>query len=218
MKRTKAIKPGRSLTILAILSLGIMIPFSVPYLTLNPDASRLPIASQIQFLLLVAHIGTALLALAAGFPQFYAPVRTARPRLHRLIGYVYAGSVGISGFLAIALLAYEQQFVRACSFLTLDALWLFTTWKGCRAAAGRNFRAHRVWMIRSFGMTLVAVSARALVPLLILLYLALNRFTLPDGRAGMIDSVLTVNIWAGLAADFIIVEWVLFRKNGEKCG
>lgn len=49
------------------------------------------------------------------------------------------------------------------SFLALYAVWLFTCCKGFRAAADRKFKEHQKWMIRSFGITLVAVYARALI-------------------------------------------------------
>ncbi|WP_276356929.1 DUF2306 domain-containing protein [Cohnella caldifontis] len=199
--------------LLFLLSLGVMSFFSAPYLTLDPGRSRVAVESTVHYGLLVAHIGTAFVALIAGFPQFIVGLRERRPGLHRLVGRIYVAGVMISGVLALGVTAYEKDYVRSLAFLTLDALWLVTTWNGFRYAAKKDFAAHRVWMTRSFGMTLVAVSARVLTPILILLYLALNGFSLPQGRTGMLDAILTVNIWAGLAFDFVIVEWILLKKT-----
>ncbi|MBP1082140.1 hypothetical protein JOC74_002633 [Bacillus capparidis] len=63
-------------------------------------------------------------------------------------------------------------------------------------------------MIRSFGVTLVAVSGRVAVPVLLLTYYTLNGFSLPGGREKMVEEVLNVNIWVGLIVNFIIVEYL----------
>lgn len=47
--------------ILVIVSVGIMIPFMVPYLTLNPANSRVDISSTTQYSILVTHIVAPLL-------------------------------------------------------------------------------------------------------------------------------------------------------------
>jgi hypothetical protein len=71
-------------------------------------------------------------------------------------------------------------------------------------------------MIRSFGVTLVAVSGRIVVPFLLLTYYTLNNFSLPGGREKMIEEVLNVNIWVGLIINFIVVEWSILRKGIEE--
>jgi hypothetical protein len=68
-------------------------------------------------------------------------------------------------------------------------------------------------MIRSFGVTLVAVSGRIVVPILLLTYYTLNGFSLPAGREKMVEEVLNVNIWVGLMVNFIVVEWLILRKG-----
>jgi uncharacterized membrane protein YkvI len=121
-----------------------------------------------------------------------------------------------SGLLAVPVIIYEKNYTKAMSFLTLDVLWLFTAWKGYRYAAKKQFPAHREWIVRSFAVTLAPVSARALVPVLILLYVVLHGFALPDGRAAMIEEVLNVNAWAGLILDLAIVEWVILRSDRKR--
>jgi hypothetical protein len=53
-------------------------------------------------------------------------------------------------------------------------------------------------MIRSYAMTLVAISVRVIVPVCILLYLGLHGFQLSDGVEQMVADILEVNIWIGL--------------------
>jgi len=199
---------------LVIVAFGVMIPFAVPYLTMNPDDSRVIIVpGTAQYSVLVAHIAFAFVAMAMGFLQFVDRLRVQRPAMHRMVGRVYVGAVFVSGLLALLLIFYIADYGRALSFLMLALAWLWTCWKGYRAAVRGKYDEHRVWMIRSFGITLVAVSARLLVPVLLITYLALHGFSLPDGREGMVEQVLNVNVWAGIVVDVTIVEWVVLRKN-----
>ncbi|WP_219834599.1 DUF2306 domain-containing protein [Paenibacillus sp. R14(2021)] len=204
----------RSWWLLVIVSLGVMIPFAAPYFTFNPANSRVSnTPGSLQFPLLVAHIGFAFIALVAGLLQFSDRLRAQRPKLHRSLGRVYVGSVFVSSLLALGIVGDIDNFPKAVSFLALSLFWLFTTWQGYRSAVRRNFTEHRKWMIRSFGITLVAVSGRLLVPFLLLAYALLHGFSLPAGREGMVEDVLNVNIWAGLLVNFMLVEWVILKRK-----
>lgn len=200
--------------LLVIVSLGVTIPFAAPYFTLNPALSRVPVAlTAIHFPLLIAHIMFACLALVSGFFQFIDRIRTKSPNVHRYLGRVYVGSVFLSGLCALAIVVYIENFTKAISFLALSLVWLFTCWKGYRAAVRKSFDEHRKWMIRSFGVTLAAVSGRVAVPVLLLIYFALHGLTLPEGREKMIEEALNVNIWAALLLNFMIVEWKLLASK-----
>jgi hypothetical protein len=206
--------PKKSWWLLVLVSLGVIIPFMAPYLTFDPAKSRIPITSTtIQFPVLLAHIVFAFIALISGFFQFIDRIRIHRPIIHRCLGRIYVSSVFISGLLALIVIFYIENFAKATSFLALSLTWLFTCWKGYRSALRKNFTEHRIWMIRSFGITLVAVSGRVLVPVLLLTYYIFNGFSLPGGREKMVEEVLNVNIWVGLIVNFIIVEWMIVRSN-----
>lgn len=206
MKRLK------SKWLLLIVSLAVMLPFAAPYAQFNSAASRVEVlAGSWHYPILVAHIGFAMLAMLAGFAQFSGRLRTRSPRLHRYLGRVYVVCIAAGGALAIALVFYMDSFTKATAFLTLSGVWLYTTWRGYRSARARKLDEHRLWMIRSFGMTLVAVGGRIVVPVLLLAYAALHGFKLPEGREGMIDAVLNVNIWAGLVLNLIAVEWIVLK-------
>ncbi|MCM3627803.1 DUF2306 domain-containing protein [Paenibacillus glycanilyticus] len=206
----------KSWWVMLFLSVAIMLPFVIPYLTLNPASSRIAISSlTMQYPAIVGHIALAFIALIAGFFQFHKAIRKNKPSLHARLGKAYVYSVFASGGLALVVTCYEPDYGRALSFLFLDLLWLITTAMGYRSAVNKNWQAHKQWMIRSFAMTLTAVSARAMVPLLFLVYLLLHRFTLPEGRTGMIEEVLDNNIWAALLVNFIIVEWIMRRRGHE---
>jgi uncharacterized membrane protein len=209
----------KSWWVLVIVSLGVIIPFMAPYLTFDPDNSRVTITSvSIQYLVLVIHIIFAFIALVTGFLQFMDRIRMKKPKFHRYIGKMYVSSIIVSGLTSFIVVLYIEDFTKTVAFLTLTILWLFTTWKGYSKALKRNFTEHRIWMIRSFGITLVAVSGRIVVPVLILTYSALNGFSLPEGREKMIEEVLNVNIWVGIVLNFIIVEWIILSKLTKSKG
>ncbi|SFT26774.1 DUF2306 domain-containing protein [Paenibacillus sp. BC26] len=207
-------KANRRWWILLVVSVGVMIPFMLPYMTFDPDNSRVGISSvSIQYPALVAHISFAFVALLTGWSQFVGYIRKRYPRVHRLLGRAYVRSVFLSGILSLVVILYVEDFTKAVSFLVLTGLWLFTSWKGYRTAVHRRFDEHRKWMIRSYGITLVAVCARLAVPLLLLTYGLLNGFSLPAGREGMIEEILKVNIWTAIIIDLVIVEWVILTKQ-----
>lgn len=210
------IKTKKGWWILIIVSIGVMVPFMYPYLTLNPANSRVVITSTtIQYPILVTHIVLAFVAMVAGFLQFVDRIRLNNPGIHRNIGRIYVVSVLISGILANILYFYAEYFTKALAFLVLAVAWLFTTWKAYRKAVKGRFKEHRQWMLRSFGFTLVAVSARMLVPIILFSYVVFNGFTLPGGREQMIEEVLKVNIWVGIVLNIVLVEWV-FRNKKDK--
>jgi len=206
-------KQRKSWWILVIVSIGVMIPFMYPYLTFDPKNSRVDITSTtIQYPILVTHILLAFIALVTGFLQFIDHIRLRNPKVHRSLGKTYVISIFISGILSLVLFFYSESFTKAMAFLVLTILWLFTTWKAYREAVKKRFNEHRKWMIRSFGITVVAVSARLLVPILLLVYAVFNRFTLPGGRDLMIEEVLNINIWVGIVLNMVIVEWLILPK------
>lgn len=210
-------KQNKGWWILFVLSIGIMIPFIYPYLSLDPARSRVEITSiSVQYSALVIHIILAFIALVTGFIQFIDYIRRIKPKLHRYIGRIYVISILVSGLLAFVLFFYSENYTKAMAFLVLAILWLFTTWKAYRKAVKRNFREHRIWMIRSFGITLVAVSARLLVPFLLLSHAVFNGFSLPGGRDQMIYEVVNMNIWIGLVLDIVVVEWMILSTQTKK--
>lgn len=202
-----------------IIIIGVAIAAIFPYVTLNPADSRVKLntAFSLHYTVLVLHIGFAFVALVSGLFQFHKRFRTNYPAWHRALGRVYVISVMLGGFLGLVMTLYIESFTKAMAFLALSLLWLFTTWKGFRYAVKRQFDEHRVWMIRSYAVTLVATSARLIVPICILLYIAKMGFHLPaGGREQMVADILEINIWIGLLINLIVVEWFLLKPRKGK--
>ncbi|OCT12985.1 hypothetical protein A8709_21930 [Paenibacillus pectinilyticus] len=199
-----------------IIIMGVAIAAVFPYVTLNPANSRItPDANfPLHYTLLIVHIAGAFVALVSGLFQFHTRFLSNYPAWHRLLGRIYVYSIFLSGLLGLVLSFYADSFTKGLAFLTLSVLWLFTCWKGFRYAVKGQLAQHRIWMIRSYAVTLVATSARLVVPVCILLYLAMHGFHLPaGGREQMIADILDVNIWIGLILNLLVVEWYLLRPR-----
>jgi uncharacterized membrane protein len=208
----KRLSRWRLLVVISIL-VGAFAVF--PYLGLDPAKSRIKLdpALALQFPLLLVHIFTAFLALLIGPLQFWESFRLKYARFHRLIGIVYLGCLGVSATTGVVITAYEESFTKQLAFLTLTMLWLVTGWKGFAAIRRRDVRAHRIWMMRNYAVTLVAITARVIVPLCMLLYLALRGFSVSEGVPRIVEDVLQVNIWLGIVLNLMVAEWVIGRKK-----
>lgn len=108
------------------------------------------------------HIFPALLVLAAGLTQFSDTILTRTPSLHRWVGRIYVWSIlalcGPAGF--VMALYSNGGWIPGTSFATLSLLWWWVTWKGLKAIKTGARAAHRNWMIRSYALTLSAITLR----------------------------------------------------------
>ncbi|RNB87229.1 DUF2306 domain-containing protein [Brevibacillus fluminis] len=203
---------GKILLIAVIVIVGLVA--AAPYATLDPALSRIKLdpGYPLHYPLLVIHIFTALIALLTGPFQFSERLRQTRMSLHRLLGKVYLATILISSVTGLAVAFHDASFTKQMAFVTLSALWLLTAWRGYQTIRKGDVAGHRVWMMRSYGITLVAVTARLVVPVCILFYLAAKGLPGTDGIAQMIDAILQVNIWLGIILNMVILEWSLIRK------
>jgi uncharacterized membrane protein len=112
------------------------------------------------------HVFGSAVALALGPFQFWARLRTSRPKLHRWLGVIYltvgVGLGGVAG-LALATTAHGGM-TSTLGFGCLALAWLYTANHAWGEARARNFVAHRRWMIRNFALTFAAVTLRLYLP------------------------------------------------------
>ncbi|MEH6420674.1 DUF2306 domain-containing protein [Pseudomonas sp. CGJS7] len=110
------------------------------------------------------HIFGAGLALLLAPLQLLSGVRRRWPRLHRLGGGVYAGSILIAAVSALSLAPHAQGgWASGSAFVLLALLWVGFTATGIGYAIRRDFANHRRWMIRSVALTASAVTLRLIL-------------------------------------------------------
>lgn len=116
--------------------------------------------------LALSHFAAGGIALAVGVLQFSTRLRIARPIVHRWLGRTYVGAVLVSGSAGLMLAVQTSAgAVAATGFGALAVLWLWTTFQGYRAIRARGISRHQAWMMRSFALTLAAVTLRIYLPL-----------------------------------------------------
>lgn len=113
---------------------------------------------------LVAHAVLASIALLLGPWQFVPGLRGRRPALHRAFGRIYVAAVLFSWIASIPIAQNAQTgMLASIGFLTLGAVWIYTTGAGILHAVRCRIDLHRRWMVRSFALTASAVTLRILL-------------------------------------------------------
>jgi uncharacterized membrane protein len=117
-------------------------------------------------LAVMAHLGGGLVALAVGAWQMNARLRARVIEFHRWMGRTYVAAVLIGGLGALRMSVVSAEgWVTHLGFGLLALLWLSTTARAYFAIRSHNEARHRAWMIRSYSLTLAAVTLRIYLPL-----------------------------------------------------
>lgn len=163
---TKTLSTGGLL--LYAIFFGLMAQITLQYFPLNTDVAFLRIKQQIiglthyRFAFFV-HVYTSMLVLLAGFTQFSPSLLRHSPQWHRRLGWLYVIVVmGLAAPSGLVMGWYANGGVSSrMAFCLLAVLWFWSTLKAVLSAYRRDFTAHRAWMIRSFALTLSAITLRA---------------------------------------------------------
>ena len=109
------------------------------------------------------HVYSSVFVLFAGISQFSKKFRTIRPSLHRMLGYFYVFNVLlITGPASLIMGFYANGGIGSkIAFVLLSLLWMFFTCKAVIDAKQKRFKSHQRFMIRSFALTLSAITLRA---------------------------------------------------------
>lgn len=146
------------------------------------------------------HISSSLVILAVAPFQFIAYFRKKYPTTHRFLGKIY-----VFGILALATpsglymaLFANGGFWAATGFFILSLLWFFTTYKAYQTARQKNFKAHQLWMVRSFALTFSAVTLRLWIPILTLGFWVNH------------DTAVIVTAWLNWIPNVLVAEILMY--------
>jgi len=113
----------------------------------------------------VMHFGIGGIALLTGPFQFIPAMRARLPVLHRWLGRIYVTACLLSGVAGFVLASNTNAGpVARAGFSLLAIFWILTTSMAFIRARQRKFADHKRWMIRSFALTLAAVTLRIYLP------------------------------------------------------
>jgi hypothetical protein len=148
-------------SILALLFIAVA---ALPYFTLNEE--RFSVYWPKRWWLLL-HISGGMAALLAGPVQLWLGLSDRRMDVHRRLGLLYMGAVGVSSVGAFYL-AFNTDFgwLFGASLVALACAWLLTTGMAFVAARKFLFDQHKEWMIRSYVVTFAFVMFRIIFSVL----------------------------------------------------
>ena len=155
----------------AILSF-IMAFMSYRFTTLGMDAAFPEMIGHLtkRGLVLNAHVISGPLALFLGAMNMIDRRRKKGRVLHRWTGRAYGVSVLVGSVSGLVMAIGAEGGVKAgFGFGILAILWFVTTVQAIRFAVKRDFKSHRRRMIRSFALTLAAVTLRIYLPMFMIL-------------------------------------------------
>jgi uncharacterized membrane protein len=134
--------------------------FGIPFRFMDPHFFRVRH-------LLYGHVIGGAVALLAGPWQFSNKLRARRPRLHRALGYTYASAILVGGIFGLILAPISMGGILThLGFGLLAVAWMTTTGVAVQLARQGNYARHQAWMMRSFALSLAAVTLRNYLPLL----------------------------------------------------
>ncbi|MCL6663102.1 MULTISPECIES: DUF2306 domain-containing protein [Paenibacillus] len=150
---------------------------------------------------LYIHIVTAIFALIIGPFQLFMKPTNDRKRWHRLLGYGYVLSITVSGIVSVYLSLFATGgWIAGLGFMSLDVLWVATTLIATRKIMAKDIQAHKAWMLRSYALTLAAVTLR--------IWLAPLNLLLGDFEAGF-----RVVAWVCWIPNLLVIEAVISRMR-----
>ncbi|MBZ4188003.1 DUF2306 domain-containing protein [Niabella beijingensis] len=170
MQLTKKHKTTAQFLALALLGFFsfLMLEITLRYIPASTRASFLQIKqTEVENLwyylpVFYTHVYTSMFCLVAGFTQFSRYLLREHRSVHRITGYVYV--------LVVLFFSAPTGFIMGIHanggglaiffFITLSVLWWAFTLRAVMAARQQQFREHRFMMIRSYALTLSAITLR----------------------------------------------------------
>jgi hypothetical protein len=159
------------LTVLVAISVFI---HTVPYFTYQP-IGFLALKEKVRDLPwwkigFYMHISVGVIILISGLLQFSTKLRKSKLELHRTLGKIYVFAVlfiSAPGGLIMAFYA-TGGYLSSIAFIGLDLFWFYFTYKAYRFIKAKQIIQHQNFMIRSYSLTLAAVTLRLYIAISII--------------------------------------------------
>jgi hypothetical protein len=199
----------RSLAFIAVVAVAVLVP---PFVVRGIGVVMGETAGWRE-LLLIAHVTTAGVAILLGTLQLIPRIRR-RKWLHRRIGRAFL-AVGAVAFVGTGLplaLTVENQIARA-GLLVPVMLWPVFAAAGFLAIRRHDVARHRAWMARLYALSFFAISARLIVPVLMLMQLPMLDAWYDGDVQRMAEASIPFGQWLGWILNLAVVELILRRNS-----
>ena len=149
------------------------------------------------------HVFTSTFCLFAGLTQFSKTLINQVPKIHRTLGNIYFFNIVCINFPVCIIMSYYANGLlpSKIAFSTLNILWMWFTLKAILCIKKGKIVNHKKFMIRSFALTLSAISLRTWN----ILFVNFSNF----------DSLTIYMIiaWLGFVPNLIMAEIYIFINN-----
>jgi Predicted membrane protein (DUF2306) len=183
-----------------------MASITMQYIPYNTDVGFLRIKQQyigIDFwrTAFFIHVYASMWVLLAGFTQFSKKLLRNNPRLHRTMGYIYITDVlVITGPAGLIMGFYANGGpLSRVAFVTLAILWISFTATALIKAKQAKYKEHRNFMIRSYALTLSALSLRAW------------KYAITNTMNVHPMDVYRIVAWLGWGLNLLMAEYIIYR-------
>ncbi|MGV3610640.1 MAG: DUF2306 domain-containing protein [Fluviicola sp.] len=148
------------------------------------------------------HVFTSILIITSGLFQFSKTILNKYTKIHRVSGFIYLfTTLLISGPAALVMSFYANgSYPAQTSFVILSILWLGTTFLAYYYVRKKDYEKHGKWMVRSYALTLSAVSLRLYSYLFDVFYL----------RMDPVDLYILLS-WLSWTVNLVLAEMLIKR-------
>jgi hypothetical protein len=175
------------------------------YFSFNPNAGFLEfkqavVGKKIWRIAFYTHVFSCFVCLFAGFTQFSKWILTRFPKVHKSAGRIYFFNIVLINFpVGLVLAVYANgNLPGKIAFILLDFLWLYFSIAGIYYIRKGEILKHSQFMIRSYAMTLTALSLR------------LCKFIMSKYSGWSYDSVYIFDAWTALTFNLLIGELIIY--------
>lgn len=190
----------------------LMIRITLAYIPIQTDVAFLRIkqdyiAEKHWLLSFFIHAFTSSFLLLAGFTQFSTVLLKKYKQVHRIMGRLYVWNILVLSGPASLIMGFYANggLLSRVAFVSLSVLWIYFTFRGLVAAKQKNFVIHQEYLIRSYALTLSAITLRAWK------YAISNTFEVPP------MDLYRIVAWLGWVLNLMIAEWMIrtMRKRRQ---
>lgn len=144
-----------------------MLKLSLPYIEMRNDVDFLQTKQNVYHIdywrrSFYIHVFTSIFVLLAGLTQFNTFLQKKHKKVHRFMGYIYVLLVVFISGPASFMMGWHANggLPARTSFTLLAFLWVVFTGFAWWYASRKRFIQHRAFMIRSYALTLSAITLR----------------------------------------------------------
>ena len=136
----------------------IPVNYNVAFLNLKQEEIQLSYYKIAFF----SHVYSSILIIILGLTQFSKTIRQQFKSVHKLSGKLYVLLILVIASPSGLIMAYHANggLIGQVSFIVLSMLWFVFTLQGFRYIKKGNYQKHKNFMIRSYALTLSAISLR----------------------------------------------------------